>query len=377
MKYSLSFFLSVFIFINISFAVNIENNNEEIKHIHSEKSIKFFTALQFQTEKKYVFIVKKLQNISKYQKYSYTPQFIVLAFDGSYSLSMWEKTRKFAQEMKAKNIPVRFTYFISGVYFIPENLTHIYDLYGYRIGHSDIGWGDDLDDITKRIHQVNNAYREGHEIGSHANGHFDGSKWTVEQWGREFDYFNRFLFPRFDGKYPELDEFQKKIPKLFFDQSEITGFRAPLLGHDDEMYSALSNNKFTYETNKVYAQKVFPKRGLENIWEMPLASVKIGGRNTISMDYNLYYLQTKAKSILLYGTPEWEKAYNEALKGYLDYFYNHYENNRAPIFIGHHFSTWNDGLYWEVMKGFAREVCGKKEVVCGTNKEVEVFLERN
>ena len=58
----------------------------------------------------------------------------------------------------------------------------------------------------------------------------------------------------------------------------------------------------------------------------------------------------------------------------MKYFAEHYSTNRAPIFIGHHFSQWNDGVYWSVMQDFAREVCGKPEVKCVTFKELANYL---
>ena len=317
-----------------------------------------------------------LNDKKKFRAYTFTPQFVGLAFDGSYSLKMWEQTRAFAKEMNELGSPVRFSYYVSGVYFIPENLTQIYDLDGYKTGHSDIGWGDDAEDITKRINQVNSAYLEGHEIGSHANGHFDGSKWSKELWTQEFDYFSRFLFPRFDNKYPELDKFHSQIPRFIFEEERVHGFRAPLLGNNNAMYEVMEQFDFTYDTNKVYPQQRQPKKGLFGIWELPLYGITVNGRNTISMDYNLYYLQTEAKSILKKGTAQWDKAHADALKGYMDLFNNHYYNQKAPVLIGHHFSTWNDELYWEVMKSFAREVCGKPEVICSTHEEIAWWLKK-
>ena len=41
------------------------------------------------------------------------PQYVLLAFDGSKSLPFWEESRDFAREND-----IKFTYFISGVYFL-------------------------------------------------------------------------------------------------------------------------------------------------------------------------------------------------------------------------------------------------------------------
>ncbi len=354
--------------------------NVQYSNLNSENLYEVYKNQQIVSEHN-----KNIQKFTNHKKYPKDTQFVLLQFDGSYSLEMWKKTLDFSKKLLLENKPVRFTYFMSGVYFVPEALKNVYDLDGYRTGHSDIGWGDDIDDVAKRISYVNLAYTFGHEIGSHANGHFDGSNWTRKQWEQEFDYFNRFLFPRFDKIHPQLDKFHKDLENLnarfIFDESSIIGFRAPLLGHNNAMYEALKNYGFTYETNKVFMQNRLVEKQ-NNIWNFPLYGVNVGGKNTIAMDYNLYYLQSKAKSTLKFGTPEWKAAHRDALTGYLNYFYAHYNRNKnnelglkAPVTIGHHFSLWNDGLYWSVMKDFAKEVCGKEKVVCGTGQEYEAFLE--
>jgi hypothetical protein len=53
-------------------------------------------------------------------------QFVLLSFDGSESLSMWQN-RDFASKMNRDGKPLNFTYFISSVYFcrlIPKTSHH-------------------------------------------------------------------------------------------------------------------------------------------------------------------------------------------------------------------------------------------------------------
>jgi hypothetical protein len=69
--------------------------------------------------------------------------------------------------------------------------------------------------------------------------------------------------------------------------------------------------------------------------------------------------------------------YNDTLTSYRNYFKGNFAGTRAPVFIGHHFSRWNDGVYWEVMKTFAREECGKPEVRCVTYRELADYLDRH
>src|ERR1043165_9950288 len=108
------------------------------------------------------------------------PQFVVIAFDGSHSLDMWQKTLDFALQMSDQNSVVHFTYFLSGVYFLNYRKAERYQPPQEAAGKSLIGFADSNIDIEKRVAFVNRAIAEGHEIGSHANGHFSGSNWLKD-----------------------------------------------------------------------------------------------------------------------------------------------------------------------------------------------------
>lgn len=93
------------------------------------------------------------------------------------------------------------------------------------------------------------------------------------------------------------------------------------------------------------------------------------------MDYSLYHMQTGVKDTAYRGTPLWNTLYADLRTSYRDYFTRNYEGNRAPVYIGNHFSKWNDGLYWQAMQDFAREVCVKPEVKCVTFSELADFMD--
>ena len=284
------------------------------------------------------------------------PQFVNLAFDGSRSLDFWNESREFAKTMTAQGKPLRFTYFISGVYFLTPKDRMRYLSPAHTTGTSAIGWGISAKDIEARINQVNLASAEGHEIGSHANGHFDGTKWTREQWDSELMQFAEFA------------------PKMSY-----AGFRAPELGRNAEMFEALKTAGYRYDTSDVGKATEWPKKLKNGLWEFPLASIHYASSSSrlLSMDYNFFYKQTAAKETLTKGTPEWEAAYNDVLQSYRRYFNDNYDGKRAPISIGHHFSLWNDSLYWDAMKQFAFEVCGMEEVKCTTFSELADYLDEN
>ncbi len=307
---------------------------------------------------------KKLKERESHKrKPSEKTQFVALAFDGSRSNRMWKKTLDFAEEMRASGKPLDFTYFISGVYLLPKHQKKLYHLGWLHPGRSDISYGDSLQETDLRIKNINRAVAEGHEIASHLNGHFDGTRWTKEQWLEEIDTFNKII----DNTLPQKID---RATKLAISSKDITGIRTPLLSRNKHLYEALREREYQYDTSKINKMGITPKKDNYGIYQFPLVALRIGGKRTLSMDYNHFIAQTQGKNKLKRGTTEWKKAKQEVLDAYLKYFEREYSGKRAPVNIGHHFSLWNDGLYWEVMKDFAKEVCGKPYVRCTSYKNI-------
>ena len=65
------------------------------------------------------------------------------------------------------------TFFLSGLYLLPESKKRLYDLPNNPRGASDIGYLTD-EHIKETLKNVRRAWLEGHEIGTHFNGHFCG-----------------------------------------------------------------------------------------------------------------------------------------------------------------------------------------------------------
>lgn len=294
------------------------------------------------------------------------PQFVLLAFDGSYNNAFWGESREFAKRNNLK-----FTYFINPVYYVARpNHTRVYNAPGKGAGQSAIGWGDNSADIAQRLEHTAMAHAEGNEIASHAVGHWDGSRWTEEMWTSEFDQFNSIFFnaARIAG-IPAVN--------LGFEQADIVGFRAPQLGHSPGLFPTMRNKGFSYDTSRSDAPNYWPKKDGNGIWNFPLARLRIAGsgKSTLSMDYNFYIADSR-------GTNDPDAANHttyerQMIDTYRGYFASNYYGNRAPIHIGHHFSKWNGGAYWKAMQTFALEVCGLPEVKCVTYKELAAFVEEN
>ena len=314
-----------------------------------------------------------ITNAQAQQPIDRPPQYVLLGFDGSSSIDVWRSTQKFSLEAEeALNANVKFTYFISGVYFVSRQNKREYITPTKTPGSSAIGFSNTTEEIVTRLDEVNQAIEDGHEMASHANGHYNGAelKWGLNDWRQEFAEFNKLIFDVF--RINNLKPAQLKKGKLLFDQEDVVGFRAPQLGNNPEMFAALRDYGFKYDTSKVSKSNYWPEKN-NGIWNFPLASLVIAGtaKRTLSMDYNFYVAQSKGVS-----QPENKEQFKkEMYDTYMNYFKSNYYGNRAPLHIGHHFSMWNGGAYWEAMKDFAKSVCGAPEVLCVTYKEYMNWLD--
>jgi hypothetical protein len=117
------------------------------------------------------------------------PQFIVMAFDNCTELERWQELTDFAAEMNRDGDRIHFTFFVSGINFIADAKRNIYEGPHQRRGYSRISFGGAPDEVRRRVDYVNDLYRNGHEIASHAVGHFNGAAWSSADWDKEFRAF--------------------------------------------------------------------------------------------------------------------------------------------------------------------------------------------
>lgn len=299
-------------------------------------------------------------------------QYVLMAFDGSYEPKMWKATMNFSDTMKASGKTVKFTYFVSGVYYLAEANRFLYHEPSRGKGRSAIGWGDDAADIKERVRLTDLAFMKGHEIASHANSHYSGDQWSEAQWTSEISQFYKILFSALSLNGIAADP---ALPTgLHFTKKEVIGFRAPLLGVSAGLWPTLKKMGFRYDTSKTSPSNYWPKKNSYGTWNFPLAELRIAGtaKRVLSMDYNFYYQQSGGQP-----NPSLAKTYEDQMfKTYMNYFNSNYNGNRAPVHIGHHFSLWNGGAYWKAMQRFASAVCGQPEVKCVTYTELMKALEK-
>ncbi len=273
-----------------------------------------------------------------------------IALDGSENIAVWEDTLDFAKENS-----VKFTFFIVGVHLLQDSLADLYDPPMHQRGRSDVGFGGNKARVESRLNMLRRAFREGHEIAGHGNGHWDGSEFTYEDWVSEFRQFDYF----FRNAY-EINGIVDPDPKEWGVISDsIVGFRAPLLINNKEMYKALKDMGYIYDTSLVLALTSKYQYSYNDIIIFPLNSLDTDLGKTISMDYN-FLLLDKGREV---------GAGGRMLKEYQRYFSQARAEGNAPIQIGHHFARWNEGVYWWALKEIIREHCKSAFTSCVTFSE--------
>jgi peptidoglycan/xylan/chitin deacetylase (PgdA/CDA1 family) len=292
------------------------------------------------------------------------PQFVAVSFDNCGELDRWKEIADFLGEMNKDGGRVHLTFFVSGTNFLSDAKRGLYRGPAQPAGAANIAFGGSPQDVRRRVEFINRLHAEGHEIGSHAVGHFDGRHWSVADWVSEFRAYNDLFHAV--GRNAEADS------GFRFPAGEIKGFRAPYLSRNPALYQAERAFRFRYDASGVGSAEAWPEKNA-SVWRFNLASLRIAGsgKHTLSMDYNFLVAQSGVA-----GNPRMQAQYRgEMLHTYLSYFRTNYTGNRAPIHIGHHFSPMQGGAYNEALKDFIRKVCGLPEVRCVTYGALADFLD--
>ncbi|MGW0821878.1 hypothetical protein [Streptomyces sp. NPDC002845] len=296
------------------------------------------------------------------------PQFVVFSWDGAGEdgQRLFSHFRKVARANKAT-----MTYFLSGVYMLPEEKRSRYRPPQHSPGRSDIGFND-TQGIKDTVDQLRGAWLEGNEIGTHFNGHFCGTgggvgEWSVEEWKSEIAQAKAFV------KSWKTNTGTKEAAPLPFDyEKELIGARTPCLEGQKNFMRAARELGFRYDTSGVNDQ-VWPEKR-DGLWDLSMQLVPVPGRGfeTLTMDYNFYMNQSGART----GDPDKHEYWGDQFRdGLLKGFERAYHGNRAPLIIGNHFESWNGGAYMRAVEETIETVCTKAEVRCVSFRQLADWLD--
>ena len=290
-------------------------------------------------------------------------QLVIVSFDGAHDNLLWEKSRAMAKRTGA-----HFTYFLSCTFLFPKDARATYQAPHEKRGRSNVGFSQDREETMLRLGEIWLAKLEGHDIGSHACGHFDGGKWSAEDWKSEFTFFHEALKNAWQNAgvgEREPADWQR------FVREDIKGFRAPYLSAGSGLVKALEAHGFTYDASLVSKGPAMPvASGKIARFALPLVPEGAAGRPVIAMDYNLYVRHSKGKEV-----PEKSAAFEEStLSAYRDAFTKQYDGERIPLQLGFHFVEMNAGAYWRALDRFLTEICGKDDVACVSYAEAMDIL---
>lgn len=297
------------------------------------------------------------------------PQFVVLSFDGVGWYQKWQYWQHIA-----KQVPLRFTGFLTGLYLLDAEHRNAYDAPRHGRGKSSLGAWNGPADVVQEVRDLNAAWRDGDEIGTHYNGHFcsdnppGGNDWTTADWNSELDQF--FTFVRSFRKIDRLPN----VPALQVPVNSIRAARTPCLeGNPTQLFPALSAHGFDVDSSVIRRGLSWPLKQ-DGIWQMGMSTFPLHGTDhfVTTMDYNLWYAQEKASSTV--SPAQSVQDSDQVFNTYLDMYHAAYAGNRAPLILGNHFESWNNNAYTAALGKFALKVCGQPETYCVPFRDVVRWL---
>jgi len=280
------------------------------------------------------------------------PLYVIISFDGAHDIAQWERSRALAAQTGA-----RFTYFLSCVFLLSKETRGEYKAPGNKKGNSQVGFAQTRNEVAQRLGEIRLAAAEGHEIASHACGHFDGKNWSKADWLAEFTSFKRIMADAYaiNGIEGEPSDWKN------FAETEVSGFRAPYLSTSTALYDALKAAGFRYDASGISKGPVEP-HVTDGVERFALPQIPEGptARRVIAMDYNLFVRHSGG-----FERPDEAAAFQErSYEAFKAAFDAQYDGGRVPLQLGFHFVLMNGGAYWDALERFAKEVCVKADVVC-------------
>lgn len=296
------------------------------------------------------------------------PQLVVVSWDGAADLASGLLTRF---RDVAKRTGAHMTLFLSGIYFVPEGKRNTYHPpAGHAPGSSAIPFLNEQS-VHRTIKGIGEAWVEGHEIGTHFNGHWCGrggvDSWSTTDWRTELAEAKRMV-----KSWKTITGFTD-LPALPFDYDvELVGSRTPCLEGRTNLLPVAKENRWRYDTSGTSTQR-WQRRLPNGLWDTSMPSLPFRGREVLGMDYNYMYQQSHAstngdKS----KRPAWRAEVIDTMTRGLE---RAKDGNRAPLVVGNHFEQWNGGIYMDAVEAFMERCAGDPDVQLVSMRELCDFLD--
>lgn len=298
------------------------------------------------------------------------PQFVLFSFDGVGLTPNWDMFLETAAEVDA-----RFTALMTGLYFVADANSEVYQGPGHAPGAAAIAFGGQNEDVLEQVKYLNRTWYDGHEMGTHYVGHFcagsgsHGDQWSTADWNQELGQFFNMMV-----NWQEINGLQG-AEELAFGPEEVKGGRTQCLeGQLDQLIPAWHENGMTWDSSmpSKVTGLVWPEK-IDGIWEFAVPYVyspAIGGGQT-ALDYNFWYSFNSAAE-----QPETAPQMRQIVRDTYQYMYDRaYYGNRAPLVIANHFNDWNGNSFNPATADFMRDVCGDPETICATYSDVVAWME--
>ena len=220
----------------------------------------------------------------------------------------------------------RLHLFLSCVYLLSRSTSATTGA-GPKTRQVNVGFAASKEDVAARLQQIWLAHGEGHDIASHACGHFDGADWSRADWDTELKSFrsvveNAYAINSIDGEPAGWRQFV---------DNDIKGFRAPYLSTGKGLYEALADSGFAYDASGISRGPVrpLPDGGIVR-FALPQVPEGPSGRRVIAMDYNMFVRHSGG-----FERVDKDAVFeNRAFDAFENAFNAEYQGKRTPLQLG-------------------------------------------
>lgn len=300
------------------------------------------------------------------------PQFVLVSFDGAADQSILDRWTAVS-----KKAPAHMSFFLSMVYMLGKEKRDLYQGPRHNPGESNIGFaptgGQPLPEwMSMTVKGLQDAQRQGHELGMHFGGHWCGASgvrsWNGDDWRADLTA-SEALGANVDAN----NELKPGVGSPFL--TKPIGARTPCLeGNQNELEPVLVEKGYRYNASKTRNLNEWPTSG-NGVWQYGFPSIAIAGNKLalLAVDYSINY-----NLVPNHGEADAKRAAQiEPLvyDGYMNAFDNVYHGNRAPLELSNHFTHMSHDAYNNAVEKFVLNVCAKPEVHCVSYREATDWMD--